>query len=134
MSQSQYNQVIANTAFTAGTAYNVEVPLYYERTIVTNEAASADLYVATNGAAASTSEGDYGAVVLPGAWLMVGNDQPRQPNPAGALDAPGWTVQNKGRQGSGGVNLNLPASAYPTYVSLLFPTGSTPGNIALEFV
>lgn len=76
MSQSQYNQVIAYTSFTAGTPYNIEVPLYYERVIVTNEAAAADLYVSTNGTAASTSEGDFGAVVVPGAWRMIGNDQP----------------------------------------------------------
>jgi hypothetical protein len=90
--------------------------------------------VSTNGTAASTSEGDFGAVVVPGAWRMVGNDQPRQPNPVGALDSPGWTVQNKGYQGATVPNLEEPSSGYPTYVSLLFPTGSTPGNVALEFV
>jgi hypothetical protein len=132
MSQSPYNQIISAGSFTAGTAHAVEVPLYYERVIVTNEAASADLYVSTNGTAASTSEADFGAVVVPGAWRMVGNDQPRQP--LVSLTAPGSTVQNTGYEGSTTPNLEEPASGYPTYVSLLFPTGSTPGNVAVEFV
>jgi hypothetical protein len=132
MSQSAYNQVIASTSFTAGTAYTVEVPLYHERIIVTNESTTADLYVATNGSAAATTEGNFGAVVVPGAWRMVGNDQSRQP--LVSIHAPGSTVQNTGYQGATDVNLYEPASGYPTYVSLLFPTGSTPGAVSLEFV
>jgi hypothetical protein len=131
LSQSQYNQVIAAGSFTAGTALAVEVPLYYERIIITNEASGADLYVSTDGSAAATTEGNFGAVVVPGAWRMVGNDQPKQP--LVSTTAP-TTVQNKGYQGATDVNLNPLASGYPTYVSLLFPTGSTPGAVALEFV
>jgi hypothetical protein len=132
VSQSPYNQLIASTSFTAGTAYTVDVPLYYERVIVTNLATGSDLYVATNGQAASANEGGFGAVVVPGAWRMIGNDQPKQPMVS--KWSPGSTVRNAGYQGATNPNLNEPASGYPTYVSLLFPTGSTPGAVSLEFV
>lgn len=131
MSQSQYNQVIPANSFTAGTAYEVSVPLYYERIIVTNQAAAAELYVTTNDTSASTNEGGFGAVVVPGAWRMVGNDQPKQP--LVSKTAPGSTVQNTGYQGATVPNLN-PLPGNPTTVTLLFPTGSAPGNVALEFV
>ena len=84
MSQSVYNQIVALTASTAAT---VEVPLYYERVIVSNET-TGDVYVSTNGTAASVSEGGFGAVVLPGAWRMRRND----PAPAAA------GVQDRSRQ------------------------------------
>jgi hypothetical protein len=132
MSQSPYNQIISAGSFTAGTAHSVDIPLYYERVVITNEASSADLYISTDGSAASTSEGDFGAVVVPGAWRMIPNDQPRQP--LVSKTAPGSTVQNTGFGGSTDVNLNVLASGYPTLISLLFPTGSTPGNVVLEFV
>lgn len=133
MSQSPYNQIIAAGSFTAGTAFAVDVPLYYERVIVTNESAGSDLYVSTNGEAVSNAEGDYGSVVLPGAWRMVPNDQPRQP--LVSTWSPGSTVQNTGYQGASYPNLNgTEGGANHTLVSLMFPTGSTPGSVALEFV
>jgi hypothetical protein len=132
VSQSPSNQLIAAASFTAGTALAVDVPQYYDRVIVTNESTSADLYVATDGSAASTAEGGFGAIVLPGTWRMVGNDQPRQP--LVSIWKPGSTVQNTGFDGSTEPNLNPLASGYPTVVSLLFPTGSTPGAVSLEFV
>lgn len=132
MSQSPYNQIIPAGSFTAGTALAVTAPQYYERVIVTNESAAADLYVATNGQAASAAEGGFGGVVVPGTWRMIGNDQPRQP--LVSKTAPGSTVQNTGWQGATDPNLNPLASGSPTYVSLLFPTGSTPGAVVLEFV
>ena len=73
------------------------MPLYYERIIVTNEAIG-DVYVTTNDTSASTAEGGFGAVVVPGAWRMVGNDQPQQP--LVSKTAPGSTVQNTGYQGA----------------------------------
>jgi hypothetical protein len=65
-----YNQTVG---LTANTAANMHAPLYYDRVIVTNET-TGDVYVSTDGSAVSTSEGGYGAIVLPGAWRMVGND------------------------------------------------------------
>lgn len=125
MSQSQYNQVVA---LTAATVKAVEVPLYYERIIVTNTA-SASVYVATNGSAVSTSEGDFGAVVESASWRMVGNDQPRQP--LVSKTAPGSTTQNTGYQGATVPNLEEPTSGYPTYVSLLCADS---GSVILEFL
>ena len=125
MSQSAYNQV---AAISANTVKNVEVPLYYERIIVTNET-SADVYVSTNGSAVSTSEGDFGAVVVSGSWRMVGNDQPKQP--LVSTTVPGSTTQNTGFDGDTYPNLNELASGYPTYVSLI---GADAGNVGLEFV
>lgn len=132
MSQSPDNQLIAAGSFTAGTAVTVSATHYYERIIITNEAAAADLYVSTNGQACATTEGNFGAVVVPGAWRMIGNDQPRQP--LVSTTAPGSTTQNKGFGGATSPNLNALASGAPTFVSLLFPTGSTPGAVAVEFV
>lgn len=131
MSQSASNQVVPANSFTAGTALAVTAPQYYERVIVTNQAATADLYVSTNGQPASTSAGGFGGVVLPGAWRMIGNDQPRQPL---VTQAEGATVQNTGYQGAITPNLNPLASGHPTVVSLLFPASSTPGAVGLEFV
>jgi hypothetical protein len=70
-----YNQIVS---LTANTAANMHAPLYYDRVTVTNET-TGDVYVSTDGSAVSTSEGSYGAIVLPGAWRMEGNDQPKQP-------------------------------------------------------
>jgi hypothetical protein len=125
VSQSQYDQVVALSSNVVAT---VEVPQYYERVIVTNETA-ANVYVCTNGSAVSTSEGGFGAIVVAGSWRMIGNDQPKEP--LVSTTAPGSTVQNTGWQGATDVNLNEPASGYPTYVSLL---GADAGNVALEFV
>lgn len=125
MSQSQYDQQVT---LVANTVSNVQVPLYYERVIVTNMTA-ADVYVSTDGSAVATTEGNFGAVVVPSGWRMVGNDQPRQP--LVSKTAPGSTTQNTGWQGSVVPNLNLPASGHPTYVSLL---GADAGNVSLEFV
>jgi len=125
MSQSLYNQLVA---LSANTVKNIEVLLYYDRIIVTNTTAS-DVLVSTDGSAVSESEGGYGAVVMPGAWRMVGNDQPKQP--LVSKTAPGGTVQNTGWQGATSPNLEILASGYPTYVSLL---GADAGNVVLEFV
>lgn len=125
MSQSAYNQIVALTATVVAA---VEVPLYYERIIVTNET-TGDVYVSTDGSAVATTEGSFGAVVVPGAWRMVGNDQPKQP--LVSTTAPGSTVQNKGYQGATYPNLNALASSYPTYVSLY---ATVSGNAVLEFV
>jgi hypothetical protein len=89
-----YNQIVS---LTANTAANMHAPLYYDRVIVTNET-TGDVYVSTDGSAVSTSEGSYGAIVLPGAWRMVGNDQPKQP--LVSKKASGRTVQNTGWQGA----------------------------------
>lgn len=132
MSQSQYNQVIPAGSFTAGTALPISVPQYYDRVIITNESAAADLYVATNGTAVTVAEGGFGGVIVPGAWRMIGNDQPRQP--LVSKTATGSTVQNTGYQGATVPNLNPLVSGAATFVSLLFPTGSTPGAVVLEFV
>ena len=134
MSQSPFNQIIAAGSFTAGTALTVEVPQYYDRIIITNESTTADLYVSTNGASVTSTEGGFGAVVLPGAWRMVGNDQPKQP--LVSKTAAGSTVQNTGFQGATTPNLNQLASGAPTVVSLVFPpvSDTNPGNVVLEFV
>jgi hypothetical protein len=124
LSQSQYDQVVSLTANTVAT---VEVPLYYERVIVTNETA-ANVYVSTNGSTVSTSEGGFGALVVPGAWRMVGNDQPKQPLVSATADGP--TVQNTGFDGATVPNLNVLASGYPTFVSLLCAAS---GDAVLEF-
>lgn len=128
MSQSPYNQSVALTANEVAT---VTVPVYYERIIVANllTAQADDVYVATNGQAVSASEGGFGAVVLPGAWRMIGNDQPRQP--LVSKTAPGSTTQNTSFGGSTTPSLNLPASGYPTYISLISPAS---GSVSLEFV
>jgi hypothetical protein len=125
LSQSPYNQVVA---LTGGTVKAVEISLYYERIIVSNTAA-APVYVSTDGSIVSTSEGDFAAVVDSGAWRMFGNDQPRQP--LVSKTAPGSTVQNYGYEGADVPNLNLPASGYPTYVSLLCADS---GSVILEFL
>ena len=125
MSESPYSQLVALSANTVAT---VEVPLYYGGIIVTNETA-ADVYVSTDGSDVSTSEGEFGAVVVPGAFRQVGNDQPKQP--LVSKTAPGSTTQNTGWQGSTYPNLNEPASSYPTHVSLV---GADAGNVALEFI
>ena len=129
MSQSPYNQTITPST----TAQAVEVPVYYDRIIVTNET-TADIYVATNGSTVATTEGGFGAVVLPGAWRMIGNDQPKQP--LVSKTATGSTVQNTGYQGATTPNLNAPASGYPTYVSVIAvgTVGTSPGTVTLEFV
>ncbi len=126
MSQSTYNQIVA---IASGVVSNVSVPVYYDRIIVTNET-SGDIYVSTDGSAVSTAEGSFGAVVLPGAWRMIGNDQPRQP-----LVSPtksGSTVQNTGWHGATQGNLEALASGAATYVSILGPSAG--GNVGLEFV
>src|SRR5215467_8526408 len=72
MSRSQHGQTL--TLARAGAAYTVTAPRYYERVIVTNESAG-DVYVSTSGSAVADTEGDFGAVVLPSAWRVVGNGQ-----------------------------------------------------------
>lgn len=128
MSQSQYNQEITVPA-TANTEFHVAVPLYYERIIITNETAG-DVYVATNGAAVTEATGGMGGTVLPGAWRMMGNDQPKQP--LVSKTAPGSTVQNTGYQGSTTPNLNPLPSGAQTYVSMMCTVNA--GQVALEFV
>ena len=86
-------------------------------------------YVSTDGSAVAETEGNFGAVVVPGAWRMVGNDQPKQP--LVSTTAPGSTTQNTGWQGATNPNLNVLASSYPTYVSMV---GTGSGNVVLEFV
>lgn len=125
MSQSPYDQVVA---LSANVVSNISVPLYYERVIVTSEIAGADVYVSTDGTPVATTPGNFGAVVLPNAWRIVGNDQPRQPL---VTQAEGSTVHNKGFQGATTPNLEPLASGAPTYVSLLCSSG---GNVGLEFV
>ena len=115
MSQAAQNQIAAVTTAES----HVTAPVYYDRIIITNETTD-DVYVSTNGQAVTKSAGGFGAVILPGAWRMVGNDQPKQPKVSPT--APGSTVQSA---------LNLPASGFPTYVSLI---ANVAGNVAIEFV
>jgi hypothetical protein len=118
MSQSQYNQTLTLTR--AGAAYTVTAPRYYERIIVTNESAG-DVYVSTSGSAVASAEGNFGAVVLPSAWRMIGNDQPRQPIVSKTV--PGRTVQN---------SRSPVPSDNPTQVSLM---GTVPNALVeVEFV
>jgi hypothetical protein len=130
MSQSPSNQIVA---LTANTVANVGVPQYYDRIITTNET-TADVCVATNGSAVATTAGAFGGVVLLGAWRMMGNDQPREPNntPTSSPQQEGWTVQNRGYQGSTSPNLNPLASGFQTYVSTMCT--ATSGVVALGFV
>ena len=76
----------------------------------------------------------FGGTVLPGAWRMIGNDQPREPNntPTSSPQQEGWTVQNRGYQGATNPNLNPLASGFQTYVSMMCT--ATSGVVALEFV
>jgi hypothetical protein len=127
MSQSPSNQVITLSA-TPLTPQSVPAPQYYERIIVTNESAG-DVYVRTDGGVVTTAAGGFGAVVLPTAWRMVGNDQPRQPL---VTQAEGSTVQNKGYQGATSPNLNPLASGNPTVVSVLATVASV--VVGFEFV
>jgi hypothetical protein len=105
MSQSQHDQTL--TLARAGAAYTVTAPRYYERIIVTNESAG-DVYVSTSGSAVVDTEGNFGAVVLPSAWRVIGNDQPRQPFVSKTV--PGRTMENP---------LNPLSSGSPTHVSLM---------------
>jgi len=118
MSQSQYGQTL--TLARAGAAYTVTAPRYYERIIVTNESAG-DVYVSTSGSAVASTEGNFGAVVLPTAWRMIGNDQPRQPLVSKAV--PGRTMQN---------SLNPLPSGSPTHVSLMGTVANA--VVEVEFV
>lgn len=127
MSQSQYNQTITPTT----SAQDVTAPPYYERIIVTNET-NVDIYVATNGQPVSSADGGFGAIVLPGTWRMIGNDQPRQP--LVSKTAPGSTVQNTGWHGASTPNLNSLASGSPTYVSILASGAPSGGAVGIEFV
>lgn len=128
MSQSPANEIV-NLA-TANTAVAVTAPQYYERIIVTNET-TGDVFIRTDGGTVASTEGNFGAIVQPGAWRMVGNDQPRQPNPSKAQDVEGWTVQNVGFRGATTPNLNPLASGSPTHVSVL---STVAGNVSVEFV
>lgn len=116
MSQAAQNQIVA---LTLAVESHITAPVYYERIIVTNETTD-DVYVSTNGTAVAKTAGNFGAVILPGAWRMIGNDQPRQP--LVSTTKPGSTVQ--------GALTPLPSGS-PTYVSLL---ANASGNVAVEFV
>jgi hypothetical protein len=118
MSQSQYNQTL--TLARAGAAYTVTAPRHYKRIIVTNESAG-DVYVSTSGSAVADTEGDFGAVVHPSAWRMIGNDQPSQPRVSKTV--PGRTMQN---------SLNPPPSGGPTHVSLMGTVANA--VVEVEFV
>lgn len=116
MSQSPSNTVV-NLA-SANAEQHVTSASYYERIIITNET-TGDVYVRTDGSAVAETTGNFGAIVLPGAWRMVGNDQPRQPL---ITTKAGSTAQG---------TLNVLASGSPTYVSLM---GTATGNVGVEFV
>lgn len=131
MSTSPYDQ---NITLVANTEQHVLVPVYYERIIVTN-GTTATIYTSTNGTPVTTAQGGFGAEVLPSAWRMIGNDQPKeQPinSPSGhQAEQEGWTVQNRGFQGATTPNLNPLASGAATYISVI---GSAAGTVTLEFV
>jgi hypothetical protein len=127
VSESQYNQSVT---LTEDAVLTVDVPLYYERIIVTNEGA-APLYVRCDGQAVTNATGGFAGLVMPGAWRMFGNDQPRQP--LVSKTAQGSTVQNTGYQGATFPNLNpTEGGSNHTVVSLLCPTAA--GSAVLEFV
>lgn len=127
MSQSPNNQQITLSA-TPLTAQAVTAPQYYERIIAPNESAG-DLYVRTDGGTVANTAGGFGATVLPGAWRMVGNDQPKEPL---VTQAAGSTVQNKGYGGSTSPNLNPLPSGSPTFVSIMATVASA--VVGIEFV
>jgi len=118
MSQSQHGQTL--TLARAGAAYTVTAPRYYERVIVTNESAG-DVYVSTSGSAVADTEGNFGAVILPSAWRMIGNDQPRQPSVAKTV--PGREMRD---------SVNPVPSASPTHVSLMGTVANA--VVEVEFV
>ena len=118
MSQSQHGQTL--TLARAGAAYTVTAPRYYQRIIVTNESAG-DVYVSTSGAAVAKTHGNFGAVVRPSAWRMVGNDQPRQPSASNTI-----------RGGTGHDSLNPPPGGSPTHVSLMGTVANA--VVEVEFV
>src|SRR5258708_29685313 len=122
MSQSPSNQVVA---LTLNVESHVTSTQYYERIIVTNETAD-DVYVRTDGGTVAKTLGNFGGVVLPGAWRMMGNDQPRQPL---VTQAEGSTTQNKGFQGATTPNLNPLTSRSPTYDPLL---ANASGNVVVD--
>lgn len=121
MSHSQHGQTL--TLARAGAAYTVTAPRYYQRIIVANESAG-DVYVSTSGAAVAKTEGNFGAVVRPSAWRMIGNDQPRQPLASKAV--PGRTMPNPMNP------LNLLPGGSPTHVSLMGTVANA--VVEVEFV
>jgi len=118
MSQSQHGQTL--TLARAGAAYTVTAPRYYERIIVTNESAG-EVYVSTSGSAVADTEGNFGAVVHPSAWRMIGNDQPRQPSVSKTV--PGRAIRNSLYPRPGGS---------PTHVSLMGTVANA--VVEVEFV
>ena len=118
MSQSQHGQTL--TLARAGAAYTVTAPRYYERVIVTNESAG-DVYVSTSGSAVADTEGNFGAVVLPSAWRMIGNDQPRQPSVSKTV--PGREMRD---------SVNPVPCGSPTHVSLMGTVANA--VVEVEFV